>query len=283
MPEIVIAAEDPQDTTVTPSAAAPTTNHGRTTEVRVTDTGEDPKETPAEKPKLLAGKFTDQAALEKAYLELQSKLGAPKEAPKATAEQPKAPAGVPQITPQEAPKATAETPKLDFDAFASEYAEKGELSAESRAAIEKSGVPQKVVDSYIAGQQAIAQQIASTLAAPFGGEEGLKTAMQWAGANMDKVEVETLNEMLRSGQVGQAKVAARLLHSAYTEANGREGALVRGGEEVRAAGVKPFASQEEMVRAFSDRRYIEGDSAYHAEIAQRAQATMGKFVDTRNH
>jgi len=92
--------------------------------------------------KLLAGKYKNVEELEKAYTELQSKLGKAD----APSEEDTAP-----VDTNEAENAV-EAAGLDFASLESEYDTQGELSEDSFKKLEQAGIPRSAVDQYIAGQ-----------------------------------------------------------------------------------------------------------------------------------
>jgi hypothetical protein len=105
---------------------------------------------------LIAGKFKSNDELLKAYLELQSKLGAPKDPPATTTPATTVkssatngtvtePPATLSIDPAAAAAKATEQAGLDMQALTAEYAEKGDLSPEAYAKLEAVGISKQMV------------------------------------------------------------------------------------------------------------------------------------------
>lgn len=222
-----------------------------------------PKETPAAETPLIAGKFKTHAELETAYAELEKKLGAPK-----TEEAPAAPA----VTTEADAQATAEKAGVDYAALVTEFGEKGELSEATYKKLTDGGIPKEMVDGYIAGQLAIADQLTSTLASDVGGKEQLSALLNWATTNLSEAEAAAYNAVIDTKNVQAAKDAIAGIKAKFVAANGIEPNLI-GGETAPSQGVKPFETNAEMVAAMRDKRYNK-DAAYTREVFARVQARI---------
>ncbi|MCP3460716.1 hypothetical protein [Bradyrhizobium sp. CCGUVB23] len=96
-----------------------------------------------------------------------------------------------QATPQRAsPAHSGDVPANHSDAamlvesagldFNTEYAQKGTLSAKSYADLARAGIDRAIVDGYIAGQQAIAQDMKSAVFDAAGGADAYTDLTGWA-------------------------------------------------------------------------------------------------------
>ncbi len=168
----------------------------------------------------------------------------------------------PQETPQETP---ADIPKADFDAYSAEYAETGGLSEETYAALEASGIPKAMVDSYIAGQEAQGYALAQETFNIVGGEDRYKEMVGWAEQNMDQTDIESFNRTLASGDKSAIRMAVLGIHSQYSNglspsmlkatggASGAAGAF-RNDDEIRAAMMDPkYGKNPEYTQNVHDR------------------------------
>jgi hypothetical protein len=219
-----------------------------------------------EAPTLLAGKFTDTPALEKGYLELQAKLGAPKQPPSTDAAQ-----GTLKIEGAAPPPARATTPEaivaaagLDPKGIAETFAKDGKLSGDQYAALDKAGYGQPAVDAFLRGQQAEAklaalsgQQLRTEALAIVGGEAQFGHLAEWARANCTKQELDTFNSL-----VDGDKATAETVRMAMTWLNDRHGAAtgrVAGSGMPTTLGAAPpavpFRDRVEMAQAMADPRY----------------------------
>lgn len=211
------------------------------------------------RPAWLPEKFKNAEELAKSYAELEKK--------QATAVTPAAPAVIPAVTPEAATAAG-----VDLPALAQEYAEKGELSAETLNTLKTKGFDKAAVDNYIAGQQAIADKLMTTLETVAGGKEQLKATLEWAKANLTPAEAAGYDAALDSGNPELVKLALQGVTAKYTAANGSDPKLIDGGEGSRSLADAPYGSQAEVVQAMKDPRY-KIDPAYRAKVAARLNNT----------
>ena len=206
-----------------------------------------------ERPEWLDEKFNSPEDLAKAYTELQQKLSEPKE----EADEEVASEEVADENIDSSDVVTKAT--LEFD-------EKGELSEDTFAALEKAGLPKDYVEAYIAGQQALVERNAVDLYNSIGGEEEYDGMIQWAGETLTEGEVDTFNELVINGTPEQQRLAIKGLHAQYRGSTGSGPALKQG--TTSGNSVKPFSSTKELQRAMSDRRYQEVPS-YRQEVEKR--------------
>jgi hypothetical protein len=99
-------------------------------------------------------------------------------------------------------------PAADLSKFEKELGDTGKLSDASYAELEKLGYPKATVDNYIAGQQAVAAQLAQQVFAVVGGQDKMQQMMTWAEGSFTPAEQTAFNEAMMSGDVNKAKLAA---------------------------------------------------------------------------
>lgn len=249
---------DAQGLSIAPAAgdkpAAVTAGEGTGTTKVTIDTTPKPAAPAADpnRPKWLPEKFKTPEDFAAAYKELETKQGAK-------------PAAEPDNKP------AIDTSKVDMPALAKEFAEKGKLSPETLKSLETKGIPAAAVDAYVAGLQAQAGALRSSLIAVAGGEDQLKAIYDWAGQNLSQAEVTAYNAQVNSGNTETAKLALSGIVSKYAAATGTDPKLVSG-EETPAGGEAGFASDAEIVAAMSDPRYAI-DEAYRKQVAKRMEKT----------
>jgi len=214
---------------------------------------------------LLAGKYKDVGELEKAYTELQSKMG--QQATETTEEtkvEAEAPAdeSVPEVA--EA-KETVENKGLDFDGLYGEYGENGELSTETYSNLEQAGLSKEVVDSYIQGQEAIQQQQVNTLQKAVGGEAEYQAMIQWAGSNLTDSEQTQFNATLDNAE--SAEFAIQGLNARYKAANPTliGGNRISGDTNTNSRG---YVTKSDMMEAMGSSKY-KTDHTYRAEVQRK--------------
>lgn len=219
-----------------------------------------PNEQPApaqvERPAGLPEKFSSWEDMAAAYSELEKKQSAPK-------------AEGTQEVPGDAAAAQAqvEAAGLDFGALTTEYQSAGELSQATYDKLAAAGIPKETVDSYIAGQEAIAQQAIDGVMGEFGGAEKYGQMVQWAAANLPKADITAFNRVMDGGDLGSIKLTIAGLQAKYAAANGSEPNLLNGGSATSEADV--FRSTAELTAAMSDPRYAK-DPAYRADVQAKA-------------
>lgn len=214
----------------------------------------------------------------KSYLELEKKIGQPpvekKEEKPADKPADKPVGEKPPVDGEQAAKDALASKGLDLAPFTTEYAEKGELTPESYTKLETAGIPKHVVDSFIAGQNALAVNRMNEIFAETGGSvESYAQVMNWAKSGLSKTEAEAYNRIMDAGNHGEMKLAAKALHTKFVAAEGSDPALVGGDRRVSQSDVVPFRSWAQVTEAMRDPRYTKNDPAYHAEIDRRLAAS----------
>jgi hypothetical protein len=224
----------------------------------------------------ILGKFKTQDDLVKAYQELEKKLGTTPAAdpakPAAEGDPVKKP-GL-SITPEaQAAQDAVKGAGLDFNALQAEFVEKGELSAETYAKLDKGGIPKAMVDAYVEGQKAIAVQYEQKAFAEAGGEEQFKQMSAWAAKNMQPAEITAYNEAVESGDEAKMRFAVSGLKSRFTSAFGSAPNLVQGGTVPVTNG---YASQAQMMADMAKPEY-RADPAFRDLVMKRIEASGDKL------
>ena len=212
---------------------------------------------------LLAGKYKSAQDLEKAYIELQQKLGSNDQ----------------QTEPQQEDTTQPEfesNPAFDlFDSIDDEMADGGQLS---EASIEKlTAMDSKdLVDAYFKYQDTLEdaspvegrELTDSEVSAIFdsvGGETQYQQMTAWAAENLDPKMVEAFDNVIESGDVATIDLMLKGLQSQYKDNVGYENDMIQGKAAQANTG---FRSQAEVVRAMNDPRY-DRDPAYRQEIMDK--------------
>jgi len=218
---------------------------------------------------LLAGKYKDASELEKAYIELQKKLGDQGEPSEETetaeaetdTEQPSLSDGASLIT-----------------SASDEFNNDGKLSPETldkfnslsskdlvEAYLEIQNSPQ-FQDRLAAPAAELTESEINTIQNSVGGADKYSTMVQWAQSNLDPTQVAAYDNIIASGTVDAVQFAVNALQNQYQNANGYEGKMLTGKTATEKGDV--FRSQAELVAAMSDRRY-DSDPAYRQDIIEK--------------
>jgi len=227
---------------------------------------------------LFAGKYKSAEELEKAYGELQKKLGEKgdedsEEAGDSEPVESKEDSEETEETSQ--PSAAAEL----ITSASNEFSEKGELTAETIAKF-SSMSSQELVEAYMqvqgqlpqASQEAevadISTAVVNEVKNAAGGETAYNNMVQWAGENLEQSSIEAFDTIINSGSVDAIKLAVSGLKAQYENSNGYEGTMLTGKAPTNTKDV--YRSQAELVAAMSDRRY-DDDPAYRQDVIARLE------------
>ena len=171
-----------------------------------------------------AGKFKDAEELEKAYIELQKKLGETNEDEDLREQE------------ETSEEEVESNPAVDLINEASQlYAEKGELTPEVMEQF-TSMSSTDLVNAYIEMQgnlpkaespdltEGEVNQIKNTA----GGEDGYNQLMAWSGENLDQADIEAFDALVESGNARLIRLAVSGLRSEMEKAVGFDGEMVTG-------------------------------------------------------
>ena len=231
----------------------------------------------ADQEQLLAGKYKNAEELEKAYVELQKKLGESKEEDTEQASAEPEPEDKPQLS---------EGATLITDA-SKEYFDNGnKLSPETLAKF-SSLSSQDLIKAYmeVAQNPEFQQQQAAPPADitdsqinqiknAAGGEKAYANIVNWAKNSLPQDQINAFDEVVNTGSVQAIQLAVSGLKAEYDNANGVEGRMVTGKTAPNNGDV--FRSQAELVRAMSDARY-DNDPAYRQDVIEKLDRSDLEF------
>jgi hypothetical protein len=221
---------------------------------------------------LLAGKYKDAQELEKAYINLQKKLGedGKEETPQAEGEQE-------EVLPEASEESTQElSPTAQLITSASdEFDNNGQLTPETLSKL--SEMPSKdLVEAYMQLQANqpeaetgdITDAQVNEIKTAAGGEEAYGQITDWASNNLPPNEIAAFDEVINSGSVDAIRLAVNGLRAQYENANGYEGRMLTGKPPVQQKDM--YRSQAELVAAMSDARY-DNDPAYRQDVIAKLE------------
>ncbi len=155
---------------------------------------------------------------------------------------------------------------VDFDALSEEFMEHGGLTEDSYEALLEAGIPRTMVDQFIDGQNAVAQQLQYQAFEQVGGQEAYAEMTSWATDNLPEASIDAFNNAINSGNIETANLAIQGLQAQYRSVNGSEPTLVMGETNTVSGGV--FNSAAQLTAAMRDPRYST-DSAYRQTVASK--------------
>ena len=221
---------------------------------------------------LLAGKYKDASELEKAYVELQKKLGEQGEPEEKT--------DTAKAEPEETEQPTLSDGASLISSASDEFNNDGKLSPETLDKF-NSMSSKDLVEAYLEIQNT--PQLQERLAKPaaelteteintiqnsVGGVDKYSTMIQWAQSNLDPTQVAAYDDIIANGTVDSVQFAVNALKNQYDNANGFEGKMLTGKTAPEKGDV--FRSQAELVQAMSDRRY-DSDPAYRQDVIEKLE------------
>ena len=223
---------------------------------------------------LLAGKYKDAQELEKAYMELQSKLGEQGKEETASAE---------EETPEEPKLSTGAS--LITEAQKEYYDNGNKLSEETMAKFSEMSSAD-LLQAYIEinannPQQAEEAQAADITEAQIsdikksaGGDQAYANVVNWAKNNLEQNQVNAFDEVVNTGSIEAIKLAVAGLKAQYDNANGVEGRMVTGKAPTNSGDI--YRSQAELVAAMNDPRY-DRDPAYRQDVIEKLDRSNLEF------
>ena len=227
---------------------------------------------------LLAGKYKSAQELEKAYVELQKKLGDNKEEPEDTEE-------VSSEDEQSEDKPELSDHAALIDSANDEYFKNNKLSDETMAKFGSLST-QDLIKAYIEvrsknegqPQQSAPADLTETdineIKNSAGGDKAYSNIINWAKTNLNQKQIAAFDEVVNTGSVQAIQLAVSGLKSEYNNANAVEGRMVTGKNAPQNKDV--YRSQAELVRAMSDKRY-DTDPAYRRDVIEKLERSDVDF------
>jgi len=201
----------------------------------------------------------------KSYEALESKLGQPKEeAPK---DQKKSPTteDLKIDQPEQKAKEAVEEAGISYEELSAKYMEKGDLDEDDYSRLSKAGITKEMVQAYVSGQEALADQYRQATYSIVGGQEEYGKLIKWAGTNLSPAEVKAFDRIAETGSFEELQMAVQGLHARYRGAVGVKPKLISGGTSTSSS---PFRSTKELTEAMRDPRYA-ADPAYRNGVQER--------------
>jgi len=220
-----------------------------------------------------AGKFKSAEDLEKAYLELQKKLGQKETDDSSPTDENESDDGDAGDDSQndESPV----TKRVSFLKEASEeyYSNDNQLTPETIEKL-KEMPSEELIEAYlqlqkenpVAQQQTLSEDAAKNIVASVGGQDAYNDTLAWAADNLKPEEVAAYDNVVNSGSKDAIFFAVQALNQRYKDSVGFEGQQISG--KAPKATVKGFRSNAELAAAIGDRRY-RTDPAYRYDVEQK--------------
>lgn len=218
-----------------------------------------------------AGKFKSAEDLEKAYLELQKKLGQKETDDSSSTEENESDDG--DSTPDETDSPVAKRVSFLKEASKEYYSNDNQLKPETIEKL-KEMPSEELIEAYlqlqkdnpVAQSQPLSDDAAKSIVASVGGQDAYNDTLAWAADNLKPEEVAAYDNVVNSGNKDAIFFAVQALNQRYKDSVGFEGQQVSG--KAPKTTVKGFRSNAELAAAISDRRY-RTDPAYRFDVEQK--------------
>jgi hypothetical protein len=220
---------------------------------------------------LLAGKYKNAQDLEKAYTELQKKLGESDDSKESAEEESSEP---------EEQSDQPEESDADPDFLEKLWKESNDEYSEETLEKLKGMDPTDLAQMYLDYRQSqvevkpLADEDVDILYNSVGGEETYQEMLQWAGGNLDSDMQALFDGVMEAGDPASCFFAVQALNAMYTDAKGVDSNLITGKSPKATKDV--FRSQAEVVRAMNDPRY-ETDPAYRQDVFAKLENSDIQF------
>jgi len=243
---------------------------------------------------LLAGKYRDAEALEKAYIELQQKLGDQESKPDQALPSDKNPWEGNEVSGYDSEggvdynaveqvygeQLSSVFEKADLDPWTISkhfHENEGTITDEMYSDLENAGIPRPTIDSYLAGRanemgfsssdDSVDQAYVDDMYKMAGGKRAYNNMTEWARDNLNEEDQQAFNDVTSSGNKAAVRFAVKALMGQYEDSVGRQPTLVTG-KNARSAGT--YRSMAEVVRDMEDSRY-EKDEAFRYDVMQKLE------------
>jgi hypothetical protein len=252
-----------------------------------------------EQEELLAGKYKNAEELEKAYMELQQRLGRGDEDDSGEAE-------VEEEGEYDEESTEGDYERYDddgyvnFDAVADAYGDNladvfsengidpwamndhfyendGTLTSEMYDELNEAGFSDETIDAYLGGllnqlgyddaEATLPESSISDIKDIAGGEQGYADVVQWASENLPEADIAAFDEVINTANEAAVRFAVKALVGQYEDAVGRTPDLVTGKQSSTG---QAYRSMAEVVRDMSDPRY-DNDDAYRMDVMRKLE------------
>ena len=238
-----------------------------------------------EQSELLAGKYKDAEELERAYIELQKKMGEgespePQSEPESVSNTYNEDGSVNYTTAKERYGDELgdifEASDIDPWKMNETFMEKGTLDEVQFKDLEDAGIPRHAVESYLSGlynstwggqAENLTERDVAEMMDMAGGKANYNAMTDWAAANLDPEDIKAFDEVTNTGNKAAVRFAVKALMGQYEDAQGRTPDLVTG-KNARAGDT--YRSMAEVVRDMESPKY-EKDEAYRFDVMRKLE------------
>jgi hypothetical protein len=220
------------------------------------------------KPNWLPDKFESPEDMAQAYRALEQKLSSAPESV-ANSDEVTSPPQTPQPTIEEAKQQLLEQ-GLNYDKYAKEFNDTSGLSPESYAELKGKGLTTEVVDSWIQGQQALADKMTEVVHASVGGPSEYENLLEWAKTSLSKPDQDSFNRAIESDNPNDGLFAVKSLNAQFKMESGSSPNLIQG--TTGGTGSGSYSSLAQMSEAMRDPKYL-SDPAFREDVSRKLESS----------
>ena len=166
-----------------------------------------------------------------------------------------------------------QTKGFDYAELQKEFVDTGEISADTRKKLSDVGITDDLIDNYIDGQLAKAEQERNEIATCVGGRGNFDNIVKWASENLTTEEIISINSVTDKGII---QIILKDLKTRMEEKEGIIPSYTKG--ESGKAQTEIYRSQAEMFEAISNPKYRK-DEAYRLDVQKKITASREAGVD----
>ena len=174
---------------------------------------------------------------------------------------------------QEQAQEVLQTKGFDYAELQKEFIETGKISDSTRKQLAEVGITGELVDNFIEGQMAKAEQEKNEIAECIGGRANFDNVIKWASENLSEAEIKSINGITDKSVI---QIILKDLKNRMEEKDGITPNYTQG------EGGKPakdiYRSQAEMFEAISNPKY-RVDEAYRADVQRKVTASREAGID----
>ena len=162
---------------------------------------------------------------------------------------------------------------LNVDEVVAHIQDTGNLSTEHREALKKAGLSDALIDTYLEGQRALAEQVNRQVAEALdyaGGEEAWERMNKWAVDNLNEAQKNYVNDLLESGDYRMGIDQLREWQRASSPV-ARPDMFVEGDVNSRN-NVGSYSSRREMVNDINSDKY-RNDPSFRELVRRKVLAS----------
>ena len=223
---------------------------------------------------MLAGKFKTAEDLEQGYIELQKKLGGPKEEKAEPEAEPEQPEAKEEEKPEEVDTALLES--LWEEGIKGEYTEDTlkQLSNMDARDVAQMYLKYRSENQTEAEPTGLTDSQVTQLKGVVGGDGEYTKMMEWAGSALQADEIKMYDAVMDKGDPLAAYFAVQALTYRFNDSRGVDGEMLQG-KAAKSEG-DTFKSQAQVVKAMSDPQY-DKDPAYRQAIYDKLERSNLEF------